>query len=320
MHSTSTSQPRYEKRSKPINCSCETHEAQLPVFDCLYHFHPEIELLAIHNSHGICLIDGQLERFQAGDVFFISSNSPHSFTNRRRDSRSPDWARYSVAHFLPNFLGDSTSFLPELVSIRKLLNEPRSRVLKGQLRQYVAGRMREVNVVPKSHKVLIIIDILQRIIDNFEQTQFLDSSERMPLHSYDAERLARVYRFINDHSTEPLNLEDVAACASMAPSSFSRFFHKKTGKTFQVHLTEVRILDACSRLVLTDVSVTRICYESGFSNLSNFNRHFKRYKDCTPTDFRKNWELAESEQQRVCDPTKQTIDFENKDFRATAYD
>ncbi len=52
--------PRFESRSRPLGCSFEAHEAKLPAFDCIYHFHPEIELIAIHRSHGICRLDGQI--------------------------------------------------------------------------------------------------------------------------------------------------------------------------------------------------------------------------------------------------------------------
>ncbi|MDQ8194119.1 AraC family transcriptional regulator [Coraliomargarita sp. SDUM461004] len=318
MHSIAPSAPRYEKRSKAINCCHEVHEARLPVFDCIYHFHPEIELIAIHSSHGICLIDGHLERFQAGDVFLISSNVPHSFTNRLRDSTSDSWTHYTVLHLLPSFLGTNTTLLPELSRIRNLLNEQASRVLMGKLRKHVSSQIRQLFASSQARSVLHVLDILVTITENLELTQSLKSMEQVALHGHEADRLARVHRFINDHSTESLSLETVASCASMAPSSFSRFFHQKTGKTFQEHLAEVRILDACSRLILTDASVTNICYDSGFNNLSNFNRQFRRIKRTTPSEFRNAWKQEEVNQGRDIGQRKMSVSFENKDFRVIA--
>lgn len=64
----------------------------------------------------------------------------------------------------------------------------------------------------------------------------------------------------------------------MSESAISHFFKKRTNRSFITYLTDVRIGYASRLLAETTQSVADIAFECGFSNLSNFNRIFKKYK------------------------------------------
>jgi AraC-like DNA-binding protein len=51
-------------------------------------------------------------------------------------------------------------------------------------------------------------------------------------------------------------------------------------------LHEIRISHACRMLLETSRPISDAAYASGFQNLSNFNRHFKKLKGCTPREYR----------------------------------
>jgi AraC-like DNA-binding protein len=72
----------------------------------------------------------------------------------------------------------------------------------------------------------------------------------------------------------------------MSPSSFSRFFKMRTGKTLSSYLSGIRLGNAARALVDTTATVSEICYSCGFNNLSNFNRVFKARRGMTPHEFR----------------------------------
>ena len=75
----------------------------------------------------------------------------------------------------------------------------------------------------------------------------------------------------------------------MNTSAFSRFFKKIHRKTFSRYLAEIRIGYACKLLQEEKYSITVMCYESGYNNISNFNRQFKLIKNCTPSSFVKQY-------------------------------
>ena len=86
-----------------------------------------------------------------------------------------------------------------------------------------------------------------------------------------------------------MEVSDVAGLVGMCEVSFSRFFKKRTAKTFVEYLNDFRLGIATRMLINTTQSINEICEESGFNNLSNFNRIFKKKKGCTPKQFRENF-------------------------------
>ena len=74
--------------------------------------------------------------------------------------------------------------------------------------------------------------------------------------------------------------------AGMSAPTFSRNFQQVTGHRFVEFVNRVRIGQACSLLYSTDDQVTTICYQVGFLNLANFNRHFLKMKGMTPSEYR----------------------------------
>jgi AraC-like DNA-binding protein len=89
------------------------------------------------------------------------------------------------------------------------------------------------------------------------------------------------------HFAGELSLAAVAREARLSPAAFSRFFRRMTGRTFVGWVNEVRIGHACRLLVQTDRPVLAIALDSGFGNLSNFNRTFRRLRGCAPRVWRR---------------------------------
>ena len=78
----------------------------------------------------------------------------------------------------------------------------------------------------------------------------------------------------------------------MSEVAFSRFFKARTGKTFVDTLNEIRLGHASRMLIDTTHSISEIAYRCGFNNMSNFNRIFKKKKDCTPKEFRQEYNAS----------------------------
>ena len=74
---------------------------------------------------------------------------------------------------------------------------------------------------------------------------------------------------------------------NQSPSAFSRSFKRHTGSTLVRYKNQLRVDLACQMLLTRpEAKVAEICYDVGFSNLSNFNRHFARLKGMSPSQFR----------------------------------
>ena len=81
--------------------------------------------------------------------------------------------------------------------------------------------------------------------------------------------------------------------AGMSAVAFSRFFKARTGTSLSDYIIDVRLGHASRMLVETNAPVADICFDCGFNNLSNFNRIFKKKKECSPQEFRKQFKKKE---------------------------
>ena len=105
----------------------------------------------------------------------------------------------------------------------------------------------------------------------------------------DSRRVLKVKNYISNNYMDEIRLATLADLAGMSPSAFSRFFKLHTGRNLSEYIIDMRLGYAGRMLVDTSKSVAEICYACGFNNLSNFNRIFKKKKNCSPTEFRENY-------------------------------
>jgi len=96
----------------------------------------------------------------------------------------------------------------------------------------------------------------------------------------------------------------------MSAGAFSRFFHAATGRTFIKAVGDLRISHACQMLRNTDKTVAEICFDSGFENLSNFNRQFRARKAMAPNEFRERLLTKEEELRSAISPSAGFFDWD----------
>jgi AraC-like DNA-binding protein len=96
-----------------------------------------------------------------------------------------------------------------------------------------------------------------------------------------------VCRHLNARVLEGVTLSEAAGVAHLSIPAFGRLFRRTTGKTLVEYLNELRTGLACRELIETERPVSDIAYDSGFNNLSNFNRRFRGLKGMSPRDYRR---------------------------------
>jgi AraC-like DNA-binding protein len=94
-------------------------------------------------------------------------------------------------------------------------------------------------------------------------------------------------QFIHARIRKTINRREVAEVAALSEGAFSRFFRKCTARTLPVYVNEIRLGRAARFLIETDLRISDVASECGFTNLSNFNRRFLAWKQMTPVEFRR---------------------------------
>jgi len=88
-------------------------------------------------------------------------------------------------------------------------------------------------------------------------------------------RIDNVYSFTYNNFRRNIKMEVGSDVANLNPTDFCRFFKKHTKMNYSKCLNVISIGYACKLLLEEGLNISEVGYESGFNNLSNFNRQFK---------------------------------------------
>ncbi|WP_026695897.1 bifunctional transcriptional activator/DNA repair enzyme AdaA [Peribacillus kribbensis] len=100
------------------------------------------------------------------------------------------------------------------------------------------------------------------------------------------EMVRKAISYMAGHYQKRITLQDIAEHTGMSTYYFERLFKQKTLETPRSYLERFRIDKAKGLLRSTEKSNLEICYEAGFQSPSNFYKVFRRFNDCSPTQFR----------------------------------
>ena len=194
-----------------------------------------------------------------------------------------------MIHFLEDFLGDKFLEIPESQGIKVLLERSKRGLNFGaKTMKKVAPKIKNLQNLVGINRLMELMSILT-ILSESEDMQELTTNPMYLQNEVDSDRINGVFAYVMQHYQQEIQLADIAKRANMSESAFSRYFKKRTRRTFSNFITEVRLEHACKLLLEDKMSISAIAMESGFNNLSNFNRQFKIVKNTTPLAYRNSF-------------------------------
>lgn len=254
------------------------------------HQHPETQLTLILESEGKLIAGDYIGTFKPGDVFLIGPNLPHVFRNEAiYYSGNSQRKAHSISVFFEwQAFGDKFLSLPEVSSLKEFSKvSARGLIIKNPLRNRIAQLLKLLFKTSELDRLIVLLKILNLLSKSADTQPLASSAINTILDEADGKKLSDVYRFTMNEYARKIQLEEVASIANMTVNAFCRYFKKRTRKSYIDFLTEIRIGHARKLLQEQDLSISQICYEVGFNNLSNFNRKFKEVCGITPTEYRK---------------------------------
>ena len=262
-------------------------DRQSHFYDVL-HSHPEIQLTLIVKSEGVYSIAHQMGRFGEGDIFLLGSNVPHVFKNGEAwyDGTAEEEAHSISLFFRKNSFGQGLFEVPEFNPLKRLLQGAiRGIKLSKETSKKIYDQILEMPFLPGARRIIQLLHILEKI-SVASDWEFLSPHIEQRFQKENYERLNKIMEYILANYSKPISLEEIANEAHLCPSAFCRFFKKRTRKSFIEYLNEFRISMASKLLTESSDPIYQICYKTGFNNLANFNRQFRRVMDMTPTEYR----------------------------------
>jgi AraC-like DNA-binding protein len=254
-----------------------------------WHFHPEYELVLVTESTGKRFIGDHISDFAPGDLALIGPYLPHTYRNDQQyfDERSGLRARSIVVHFREDSFGNNFLNIPESQKIGNLLSRStKGLAVTGQTNTLVSEKLYNLINAKGFSRWLLLLDILNILADS-KDISFICNNVITGQNPSETARMNKIIDFVIKNFNREILLSEAADLANMAENSFSRYFSQRTRKSFTGFVNEVRLNHASKLLIATSKSITEICTECGFNNLSNFNRQFRRVYQKNPLTFKK---------------------------------
>lgn len=264
-----------------------------PHFLKIWHYHTELELVVIHKSTGTRFIGDSIEKFQEGDVILIGENLPHMWLNDavyfKQDTKVE--ADALAIHFKEGFLGAIFQQTPEMQPILQLFKKARQGIQFNALPNTVLDKIEGLRQLGAFERIIQFIEVLNVLAKHTSYKLLASNGFVTSFNASKDEKLSKVYAFVYNNFKTPIGSKDVAEVIHMNHAAFSRYFKKTHRKTFTRYLNEIRIGYACKLLIEQSINIKTICYESGFNNISNFNRQFKLILGVSPSDYSKKHKI-----------------------------
>lgn len=105
-------------------------------------------------------------------------------------------------------------------------------------------------------------------------------------HSPNVQHIREITSHLVNHYKQQLLLKDIADHVGLSPFYLERLFKQETGDTPRSYLEKIRVDKAAHLLQSTTQTNLEICFEVGFQSPSNFYRVFRRWKNCSPSEYR----------------------------------
>jgi len=258
--------------------------------DTPFHFHHLCELVWIEESFGKRIIGDHVTNFENGDLVLMGPNLPHiwqndeSFYRKKKGCR----ARATVIYFPTDFLLNLTDEQNILILTQDLIKRS-SRGLRflGTTNQKVSNILSMMSEESGLKKIIHFLEVIE-ILSHSQEYDYLASISFKNLYDEkDTLRINKVYQFLMQNFHRDIELKEVADLCNMTPNAFCRFFKSRTQKSVTQFLNELRIGHASTLLQNDDYSISDVCYECGFNNLTNFNKFFKTFRLMTPSEYKK---------------------------------
>jgi AraC-like DNA-binding protein len=271
------------------NASFRWYEHDYPYPLARWNHHPEFEIHLIRTGSGKLLAGDYIGPFGAGHVAMMGPGLPHDWMGDLAPGEHLA-GRDVVLQFDAAVWLALRASCPELGELNDLFERAgRGLEFSGASATRAAELMERIGAAQGLQRLLLFLQLLDTLARApVHEARTLASACYAPsLDPRSAERIHRAFDYLLGELTGDVRLSVIAARLGMSEPGFSRFFKRMTGHNFIDLMRKLRIQSACRLLTQTQRSVADICFDVGYGNVANFNRHFRVEMGETPSEYRR---------------------------------
>lgn len=274
---------------------CFVYDAGTNRFPIRPHWHYFAEMIFMLEGSAEMHTDERIHTANVGDMVFFHPQSVHSIY-----AAAPGPLRYIVLKFDINSIHITSSYAPKLRNIVKsAYNKQMPFYFPAETAENMeCGRLfrdcvDELQKQEYGYDRIIqtkLYHLLMNIIRCWMHDGFsIDHDVFAADAQYDIDS---VTEYIDSNIKENLQVADIASKCGLSYSCFAKKFKQLYGKSCKTYIEEMKIFKVEDFLLFTNFDLTYISQETGFSDCSHMIKSFKKYRSCTPKQFRMKHKMA----------------------------
>lgn len=256
------------------------------------HWHYYTEIIYMRTGRAMVECDGTTYVLEEGDMIIFYPEAVHAIYSAKGLPIIFEGLKFDA-----NALHAPSSYTPR---INRILQKARSdknlpvifreeKIRNLNIERYFKTCREELREKKYGYNIILhntISELLLNIIRLWDEKGFDLQILAIEPEQYAKESIRSIAAYIDEHSGEPLRVEELAEKCAMSYSFFAKSFHELYGKSCKEYIEEIRIVKAEDMLLFTSQNLSWIAQETGFSDSSHLIKTFTRYKGITPKQYR----------------------------------
>lgn len=247
-----------------------------------FHYHSCYEIYYLFSGERRYLIDYDLFDISTGDIVLIKKNKLHM--TKRIKNPYGDNIKIYIDEEAFDTLGKNASKFKECFEYTHIA--PPSSYKKKFFSLFSKIQNEYKKETPFSEQ--ITHNLLYELLANIHDLLFDDAQQISTSREENNDPINKAIKYIYNNYNQNLNLDTIAKYINMNSSYFSRTFKKTIGLSLTDYINHIRTKNAISLIVNTDLPITEIAYNCGYTDQTYFCKIFKKINNCSPRELRKN--------------------------------
>jgi len=253
-----------------------------------WHYHDYYEISFITEGTGKRFVADSMDDFFPGDLVFVAPNIPHTWVvDKEQVTTNARKLEMVYLQFTDTTLGKDMLALSEFSNASTALKHSERGIrVTGKTLDEASNMLLQMPYSNSFNRNILFLELLD-LIGKSNDLIPLASKEYINkrFHS-DNKRIQTIHEYFMKHYRDEIDLTQIASLVSMAEGSLCRFFKMQMGMTIFEYLNKIKVEFACKLLMNKEISITEVAYDSGFNNLSHFNKQFKKVTNLQPSEYR----------------------------------
>lgn len=249
------------------------------------HWHTAVEIIMPLDNFYTVLVNERKYELGPEDIIILPSGELHQVFAPKEGKRIVVQFDYAI---LNHFHGLDSAFYMYHPCL--IITQTTYKDVHGILKQLLSDMAKEyfsTSLLKEPYIYSLLLQFYVTLGRNcMNNLNLFPKSKSNKQHEY-IDKFITVCNFMKEHCTEELSVEYLASLTGFSKYHFARLFKQFTGMTYYNYLNKHRIMYAEMLLLNPKLSITEVAMRSGFISLATFNRLFKYYNGCTPSEYKR---------------------------------